>query len=338
MSIVRRRGYRTFGAVTLARAAPQIIEAANKIAGSIKKKYTKYNKKGKPKPKKNKLSQGAKSEVGSHGGTYSNYYYTGRKCPKNYYKVIKTLSKNYYTINYAVRWTSGPGVQNSNTINTIFGYTDVNAISQKIAANQTNKFLLKSCSSEMLITNQDAGNVNIIIYDIIARRDLATNANIAFPDIAWARAYTDEGASNSNWSIPGSTPFSADLFTQFFKVAKMTHITLGQGQCHTHRVKFTPNKIMDGEYIQYNTNGFKGLTCFQMVVQYGMPANDVTTKTTVSLGNTALDFVTKKQYSFTWMADQDTSYSTTQSLPTSFAVNESIMNEATGAATVDTQA
>lgn len=292
----------------------------------------------KKKYKKTKLTQRAKAEIGTHGGTYSNYYYQSRKAPIIYLKLSKTLSKNYYTINGASRITSSVGQQQANTLNTIFGYNDVYAISQKIAINQTNKFLLQSCSSELIMTNQDAGNVNVTIYDILARRDLSTSANIAFPDVAWARSYGDEGAVDANWNIPGATPFSADLFTQYFKVVKITHITMGQGQCHTHRIKFSPNKQIDGEYIKYNTNGFKGLTCHQMVVQHGLPYNDVTTKTQVSLGSTAIDYVFKKQYQFTWINDQDTTYSTTQSLPTSFTVNEDIMNEATGTATVDTVA
>nr|WAE42971.1 MAG: capsid protein [Cressdnaviricota sp.] len=295
-----------------------------------------------PKKKKYKKSvsihQASKAGIGGHGGTYTTFYYTPRKMPLSFKRNFKALSKNYYTINGAIRYTSAVGLQNSNTIQSMFNYTDLNAISQKVSANQTNKVLMKSCSSELMITNQDAANSNIIIYDIIARRDLATTSNLATPDVAWARSYGDEGATNSNWNIPGSTPFSADLFTQFYRVCKISHVTLGQGQCHTHRVKFSPNIIIDGELIQYNTNGLKGVTCFTMVVQSGFPQNDVTTKSQVSLGQTTLDFVYKKQYSYTWMSDNDTTYSTTNSLPTTFTVGESVMSEATGAAITDSAA
>nr|WAE42362.1 MAG: capsid protein [Cressdnaviricota sp.] len=288
--------------------------------------------------KKVSIHQSAKAEVGGHGGTFSNFYYVPRPVPVQYKKDFKALGKNYYTINSSGRITSNVGQQGVNPLNYMNHYQDVNTISQKINANQTNKFLLKSVSSEVNLTNQDAGNVKVILYDIMARRDLATSGNLLNPYAAWSNSLADEGAANSNYNVPGALPYSSDLFTQYFKVVKCTHITLGQGQSHTHRIKFACNKEFDGEYLQYNTNGFKGVTCFTMSVQVGMPYNDSTTKTQVSVGSTAIDYVTQRQYSYTWKQDVDTTYSTQQNLPQAFSVSEDIMNEATGTATVDTQA
>nr|WAE42308.1 MAG: capsid protein [Cressdnaviricota sp.] len=288
--------------------------------------------------RKVKLSQGVKAGVGSHGGTYSAFYYTPRKVPAAYRKNWKALAKNYYGINTGFRHTQTVGLQGAVIVNTMFTYADVNNISQKINAVQTNKFLIKSCSAETLITNQDSGNVNIVLYDIIARRDLSTSSNLSSPLAAFQNSLADEGGSNSNYQFVGTTPFSSDLFTQFFKVVKMTHLTLGQGQCHTHRVKFNVNSIIDGELIQYNTNGFKGVSCWTMAVTSGMPYNDSTTKTQVSTGSIAIDIVNKRQYSYTWMQDVDTNYSFSNQIAGSFTVSEDIMNEATGTATVDVTA
>jgi hypothetical protein len=338
MTNYRKKNFQKFTNKQIASAIKLLKSSGASIAAGA---GTVLNKKAKTKTKsytKTTLHQHARAEIGSSGGTYSNFYYASNKIPRAFAVNWKALAKNYYTINGGTRFTSTAGLQNANTLCSMFNYTDVSTISARITANNTNKFLLKSVSAEVLLTNQDSGNCNVTIYDIIARKDLATSANLLTPDIAWARSYGDEGATNANWSVPGSTPFSADLFTQFYTVKKITHITMGQGQCHTHRVKYSPNRIIDGEYIQYNTNGFKNLSCYTMVVQHGMPYNDVTTKTQVSLGSTALDFVFKKQYSYTWMEDKDTTYGTINSLPTAFTVNENIMNEATGTATVDTAA
>lgn len=288
--------------------------------------------------KKPSLIQSAQVGVGGHGGTYSSYYYTKRKMPRAFAVDKKALAKNYYVLNGYARQTGTVGQQSIGIVNTMFNYTDINAISQKISVNQTNKFLLKNCSAEVLMTNQDSGNAQIILYDIVARRDLASSANITTPASAWQNSYGDEGGVNANATIVGTTPFSSDLFTQFYKVVKMTYLTLGQGQSHTHRLKFDANKIIDGEYIQYNPNGFKGLTCFTMMVVNGMPYNDTATKTQVSTGNTAIDFIFRKQYSYTWKQDVDTNFSVSNNLPQLFTVNEDIMNEATGAASVDVQA
>lgn len=302
-------------------------------ARTAKKKTNNYTK------TTTKLTQGVKACVGGHGGTYSNFYYKSGRVPRAFLNNWKSLGKNYYAINGAFRYTTTPGVQAFNDIVSMFNYTDVNAISQKISAGkQTNKMLLKSCSAEILITNQDSGNVNVCIYDIIARRDLASSANIATPVSAIKNSLLDEGGINQNWDVPGVTPFASDLFTQFFVVKKMTHMTLGQGQAHTHRLNYKPNRQIDGEYIQYNPNGFKNLTCFTVIQQVGLPCNDSVTKTQVSLGGTALDIVFKKQYQYTWMNDLDTTFATVNSLPIAFAVNEEIMNEATGTATIEVQA
>lgn len=284
------------------------------------------------------LHQSAKATVGGHGGTYTTFYYTPRKIPSSFKKNLKALAKNYYGINTGFRHTQTVGLQGAVIVNTMFNYTDVNAISQKIQTSQTNKFLIKSCSAETLITNQDSGNVNVVLYDIVARRDLATSSNIASPLAAFQNSLGDEGGANSNYQYVGTTPFSLDLFTQFFKVVKISHVTLGQGQCHTHRVKFSVNTIIDGELIQYNTNGFKGVSCWTMAITQGMPYNDSTTKTQVSTGSIAIDVINKRQYAYTWMQDIDTNYSYSNNIAGSFTVSENIMNEATGTASVDTAA
>lgn len=325
-----------------ARAAGSLVTRARARAfapyGAIAAGASMMNRSRSRVTKKSKLHQSAKASVGGHGGTYSSFYYRKSKVPRGFRSTIKALSKNYYVWNGSARLTGTPGAQAPAVLQSLFHYTDLNAISQKVNSNQTNKVLFQSVSSEALLTNQDTGNVNVVLYDIIARRDLSTQTNLATPLAAWQNSYSDEGGSNANYSVIGATPFSSDLFTQFFKVVKVTHITLGQGQSHTHRIKYTPNRLVDGELINYNTNGLKQLTCFTMAVAYGMPYNDSTTKSQVSTGATAIDFVVRKQYQYTWQQDLDTTFSVSNNLVTSFTVGEDIMNEATGTATVDAAA
>ena len=52
----------------------------------------------------------------------------------------------------------------------------------------------------------------------------------------------DEGTYD-NTNI-GVVPFTSNLFTSFFKVCKVTHMLLAEGQTHVHRVNFKPNKYM----------------------------------------------------------------------------------------------
>jgi len=285
--------------------------------------------------KLNTLNQKATPE--GTGGFTSKQYYVPRRMPKAYAVLNKSLPKNYYVVNNSGRLAQTPGLQAIVTMS-VANKADINTICQKINTSQVNRFLMQECSSELVFTNQDAGNCRVWLYDIVARRDLATNANLLTPQAAFQNSLADEGGANANWSIPGTTPFSSDLFTQFFKVCKITHITLAQGQSHTHKVSFKTNKVIDGEFIQYEGNGFKGLTHYTMLMAHGFPYNDSTTKSQVSTGNVAIDFISKIQYKYTWIQDVDTNYSVTNTLPTSFTVNEEIMDIGTGAIAIDTQA
>lgn len=272
------------------------------------------------------------------GGSMSKFFYGKRKIPRRYASVYKALAKNYVGVNTAQRITAGIGLQNAYTVMPMFNSGDVASISSKVANNNTNKIFLSSCSAEVMLTNQELANVRIYIYDIIARRDSQSNVNTQNPDTAWKNSYADEGGANSNYSIVGSTPYSSDLFTQYFKVLKVTHLTLSQGQSHTHRVHYSPNRAIDGEYIQYNSGSFKGLTCFTMIVLHGYPENDSTTKTQVSTGQCDVDVIIRKQYKYTWLNDQDTTFSMTNNLPANFTVGESIVNIGAGSVATDSNA
>lgn len=271
-------------------------------------------------------------------GWHSKFFYGKRKLPRGYRAVSTALSKDYRVANNAARLTAAVGLQLASTQCRMFNATDCDLILQSIVSGKNQKALFMSCTAEMMITNQDLGNVKVIIYDIIARRDAPTGGSVGDPASAWADSYGDQGATDSNYTIVGTTPFSSLLFTTYFKVLKATHVLMSQGQSHVHRIKFSPNKVLNAEMTQYTTGSFKGLTCFQMIVAYGMPYNDVTTKTQVSTGSVALDVVVRKQYRYTFIDDVTTNYYVVNSLPGAFTVNENIMDIGTGAVEVDTAA
>lgn len=286
---------------------------------------------------KKKLHQNVSNSGTS--GSMSKFFYGKRRIPKAFSLTKKGLSRNYYVNNGSVRLTGGVGVQSMYSPLIMFNYTDINAINTRIAGSipNVNRYMLYSCSAELLLTNQDLGNVRLTLYDIIARRDMDSShsGQLTAPDYAWGNSYSDEGASNSDNLVIGSTPFSSDLFTQYFKVLKITHLDMSQGQTHTHRVHFAPNRIVDQEYIRYSPMNYKGLTCFTMIVQHGMPSNDSATKTSVSTGQTAIDMVWRKQYKYSWIADSDTNFYKSNNLASSFAVAQDIINIGAGSIAVD---
>lgn len=286
--------------------------------------------------KKPRLHQSARNIAGT-GSSFSKFYYGKRKIPRAIRMNKRALQFNYVADNGAGRLTAPVGKQSATNILQMLTSTDLSTVSGYITALKTQKFYLDRVNADIQLTNQDLGNVKITLYDCIARRD-SSAANLASPAAAWANSYADEAGSNTDYQIIGATPFSADLFVKFFKVCKVTHIVLGAGQGHVHKVRFAPHQIVDNEILQYQSQSIRGLTCFTFAVVQGMPANDATTKTSVSTGIAAVDYVFKRQIRYTFMSDSSVTWHVNNFLPTSFAVNESVMNAMTGAAVTDTTA
>lgn len=283
-------------------------------------------------PKKKKSIHQKAINVGT-GGSMSKFFYGRRKVPRGFR--TKGLAKNYFVSNYATRLQATVGKQEVANALVMCNLSDLTTIKGRVSATDTSKYMLDTCSAEVMISNRELTNVRVYVYDVIARRDLN---NVPTAAQGWTSGYADEGGADSNYQVVGTLPFSDDIFTQFFKVLKITHITLAQGQVHTHRVRFSPRKLIDGECLKYVNNGIKGLTCFTMVVVHGYPENDTTTKTQVSTGTATVDIISRKQYKYMYMVDSDTSYYQSNNLPSAFTVNESIVDMGSGAVTTDQQA
>lgn len=304
--------------------------AAAYAAGNFLKRQASRPSVPKPLTPKPKLRQ--RASANGPGGTRSKFFYGKRKLPRAFRLTYKAIAKNYKQLNGATRLAGSVGVQTPSVLLTMFNQTDLNSINSQLnSGNHTNRILYDSCSANIYLTNQDQGTVMFELYDCIARRDLSTS-NVADPVTAWQNSYADENGANTDYKFVGATPFSSDLFTQFFRVKKITHVILSQGQVHQHQVHYYPRRLIDAEYTQYMGNGAKGLTCFTFIVARGAPYNDNTTKTTVSTGQVSLDIVYQKQYKYTYLSDPTTTWSATNSLAASFPVSEAIMDIGTGAA------
>lgn len=271
--------------------------------------------------KKPKLHQNAK--VGGTGGTFSKFFYGKRKVPKGYRAVIKALKNNFFVSNESGRLNVGVGVQDA-FYTSFFRSGDVTSIFSTFTLPNISRVLLRSVSAELMITNQADSVCRVTLYDVIARRDNAVSTNVQSPTGAWAHSYADQGTLDADYTVVGSTPFSAGLFTQWFKVLKITHVDMPAGHIHCHRVHYEPNKALDGEVKNYVGQQYKGLTCYTMVVAHGTPANDTTTKTQVSTSTAHLDWVSRRQYKYSFIADNTSTFTKTNTLSTSFGVSQSI--------------
>lgn len=330
----RARGVQSNAAWRAGTRSYQALAAAAAYAAKGVAKFRK--KRGLRGFSKNKLSINQRAQQVGQGGSISKFFYGKQRLalPKS---VLKTMSKNFYVENNAGRTTSTVGNQEVTRVAQLFAPSTLNPIIATISGSATQKAVLLSCTAETMITNQGLGTVRVTLYDIISRRDV-NNATIGYPDNAVKTGLADEGASAGSYSVVGTTPFSTDRFTQFYKVVKVTHIYLAQGQTHSHRIHYAPNRVVNREYTNLggtSTYALRNLSCFTLMYQHGQVANDVTTKTQVSIGATALDWVTRYQYKYSYIDDSVTNYQYVNNLPANFTVGEDIIDIGSGAITTE---
>lgn len=217
-----------------------------------------------------------------------------------------------------------------------YDYTILHAIEQQ-APNLpvlTSRVLHEFMSGEILLANASVFTTTMIIYDVMARRDLhlglASSAELAAPTGAWSTGVTDEGGGANDWKVIGGTPFQSELFNQFYRVVQTTRVELNPGGIHRHVASFRPNKIVHNEVVEANSYGIQGLSCYTMVVLYGQPAHDSTTTTSVTITAASLDVVQSANYRYRYIQEGSTDFTKTNQLAASFAVGPQIVNDEVG--------
>lgn len=138
-------------------------------------------------------------------------------------------------------------------------------------------------------TNQDVGNVILYIYDYVARRDTNVNPVVAAQDIT-------NVPSNQQFTMaaPGQTLFDSVMFTNLFKIWKVTRVELRPGQSHIHQSRvFNKRKLNGKDFLGDNNevlNEFvRGITSGVMVLAQSLPVVD-SKSTTDTLGDDVVTF------------------------------------------------
>lgn len=249
------------------------------------------------------------------GGQIS-YFSRKNKTSKRVLDFIKNHANNTLFWNDSVRVTSNAGCQSIQTYGNFTCGTwsatqstdnDLAYIQYVVGGdatttgpNRTVRFLLKSVKSSFKMTNQDNSNTEVIIYDILTRRDSNIGVNTAFVDGINQQA---TGAYTTANLPPGVSPWDSQEFNAYYRIAKKTRIILGAGQSHTHLVSLTPRYMFSSSLQADSNKSIKNLTHYTMISVSGMPYNDKTTVTNVATGTCVLDVVWSKQLSYTWSDD-----------------------------------
>jgi len=164
------------------------------------------------------------------------------------------------------------------------GQAGIGQLSDSVA-----RYVLQSVRQNHTISNQTNAPVLLKIYDIACRRDTqnvmdytSPNGNVfawnGSPGTAW-----DAGLNAaSDTVIPPAIPFSSQygvvptgsaVFNKYFKITKQTTIELATGAVHRHSWSRTFNKLMDASvYGMTEGYGIQGITSFQLFVLSGTPA------------------------------------------------------------------
>jgi hypothetical protein len=254
------------------------------------------------------------------GGQYSTFNYSrGRSyLPKH---VENALAPQVFIANAGLQLKSGIGLQNV----TVALELNAPAIANlATSSDKISRVLYKRATGDVTFTNIFLSNAYVIIYDVIARKDIALNL-IGDPATAWAQSDTDTSASLAYKAL-GSTPWQSELFNEFYKVAQVTNVVLAAGATHVHKIRLNPNRIVSDAYATYCPFALKDVTYWTVVEIHGSPANDTTTQTQVSVGVGGVNMVIDAEHTLKILQKQTPVISVSSGLPITFTVGEQVLN------------
>lgn len=273
-------------------------------------------------------------------------------------RLLSTLTPvNFYQYNSITRFSAAPGRQTANSIN-YFLYNDLNpqfASVGGVGANNTKQLFIQSLTANSSI--QNAGNfpIQLTMYDVTYKREMdASDAQTFSPELAWNNGEIQQGNALGA-SMIGSYPTRVDLFTENYKVNKITTKYLAAGAVHQHVLQIEPNKRVS--YNRVNTSiRYANLSHATMIVAKGLPCDTSGNTTFIdSSGNplhevppesyydpsgnpivpplsagqvlttapVGINVATTWRYGFRWVADIDSDTIATNNIQTIAAVNGS---------------
>lgn len=227
--------------------------------------------------------------------------------------------------------TGYPSIWSANDLKDIHDQAVVNSAGISTVNPLTQNVYLKSCTNEIMFTNQTNDVVHMQIYECVARRDI-NNLNFTQPGNAWKQGAFDQGDITTPFVV-GSNPFQTPAFTNLWEVERVFDINLHTGGHHVHRSKSFLNHTLNYEVQQSigNTSTALGkITRVSLVVIHGYPYNATTTKTDISTNTVAVDMVWRKQYEYFVFDRSTTALTFDNNLPASLSTAGEIINDLVG--------
>lgn len=278
-----------------------------------------------------KLHQRARSS--GLGGTFSKYFYGRNRLHPTMRTLYKQTAKRFVSGDNSGTISTYAGQQIFQSVLSLFDRTTVNNLltDLNLSNQQTCKVNFESCSAEVTLSNLTNTNLRVVLYDIVPRRDVDF---ASYPESSFDQGIVLENETVDTSSAYPFNPLTCTVFTQYWRIRKVTHILMAQGTTHTHRVYFAPNKVIDSTiWNQEPTlNSIKYLTCYTMAQVFGTPAELIGvgegTPNLVTTTEPHIAYVSKQTYKYAYLPWNYTNLNLSSTLTTNQPVE--IINPQTG--------
>lgn len=251
-----------------------------------------------PTPKKRRMNGGVREIPGHVGGTESSFFHkVKRRVPKGY-KIYPT----WRLINEAsVPLRSNVGDQNFQTVGQFFTYPDMDKMFQDarekykdlsggtnfVTNTNSNQLYLLSANGVLRVSSQSIFTQDMTIYDITCK--LSTDLD---PMAAIGKIGTDTTGNETIFDV-GFHPYMSPAFKRYWKINKVTKVTLAPGAVHRHTVSYQIKKNLSQEmlyqYARNDTNYIGGLTHCLLICLQGYPIHSDEDYSKVSYAEGAVD-------------------------------------------------
>lgn len=193
------------------------------------------------------------------------------------------------------------------------------------------------CHTVTYLSNSSNSIMDLTLYDVVLRHAITTNDRDQ-PVRLWDAASSAEGQTTQINTILGNTPFSSPTFCQYFKIYKVTHVKLAEGQMHTHVTRNTTklqkniqNLVTWGADLEATSGMLPYLTTYTMAVIHGSPCTSVTNPLIESSTTSVkLTSVSKYNYTFKQLPTPNTYNLATNLIPSSLTGGAEIIQMYTG--------
>lgn len=210
------------------------------------------------------------------------------------------------------------GAAGNFTVAGIYGVSEIGGIRATLTAAgfpaipNALQFAVPKAKAEYAITNSTNGNIIVWLYDIIPRKDIqSTDTMVAYPYTAWVNgAKVQAGTSANSPANPGSKPFESKIFCEYYKVKKVTKVTMAPGALHRHVVRSVQRRwFTDSMWSNLWTSGggensstlwMHGRSVLTMILIMGGPAHNAAAADSAHTTSSpaAVDITTTKTYEY----------------------------------------